>query len=97
MGRIFIFSILVILLTCCKKTQSNLINGSGTWAGSDTTCGGWLIRTSNNVLLEPLNLDSFSVVKKTGLPVLFTYYEFSGSIMYCLGGKPIELTSIADQ
>jgi hypothetical protein len=98
MRLIFTLALLIIFLTCCKKSGNNLINGSGTWTGSDTTCGGWLIQTSNDILYQPLNLDSFTVIKKDGLPVLFTYNEYEGpDIRICLRGRPIVLTSIADQ
>jgi hypothetical protein len=100
MRLIFTLSLLILFLTFCKKSGNNLINGSGTWTGSDTTCGGWLIRASDDILYRPLNLDSFTVTKKDGLAVLFTYYEYKGlgsGTMICERGTPIVLTSIADQ
>ena len=96
MPRLLILSLL-ILFTCCKKTNTTpTFSGTGTLTGSDTTCGGWLILASDNTLLEPHNLDSFPVVKKDGQQVTFTYYKTEELLMICQMGQPINLISITE-
>jgi hypothetical protein len=96
MPRLLILS-LFILFTCCKKTNPTpTFSGTGTLTGSDTTCGGWLILTSDITQLEPHNLDSFPVIRKDGLHVTFTYYKTQEAQMICQLGQPINLISITE-
>jgi hypothetical protein len=98
MRRLLLISAFFILITCCKKSnKTQVLSGEGTLTGSDTTCGGWLIRAFDNTLFEPQNLDSFPVVKKDGQPVIFTYYKTQDALMICQVGQAIELISIQDQ
>ncbi len=98
MRRLLFLFASFILITCCKKTNKiQVISGTGTITGSDTTCGGWLIRASDNRLFEPQNLDSFQVVRKDGQPVIFTYYKTVDALMICQVGQAIHLISIQDQ
>lgn len=97
MPRLLLISVFLILITCCKKINSTAtLSGTGTLTGSDTTCGGWLIRTSDGALFEPHNLDSFPIVKKDGRPVIFTYYKAQQALMICQMGQAIELISIIE-
>ncbi len=98
MLRFFLIPACFFLVVCCKKTNSNpTINGTGVLTGSDTTCGGWGIKMSNNVVLDPLNIDTFAITKKDGQAVAFTYHNVTEEISICLIGEPIELVSIQDQ
>jgi hypothetical protein len=99
MGRILIISGLFFLMIHCKKTNTSPVTYSakGTLAGSDTTCGGWFIRASDSSVLDPLNIDSFPLIKKVGQPVIFTYHKPQGEVNICLLGQPIDLNSIQDQ
>jgi|SRR5450755_1881509 hypothetical protein len=99
MRRFFLISALFILMIHCKKTNTPPVTYSakGTLGGSDTTCGGWFILASDSSLFDPLNLDSFPLIKKVGQPVIFTYHKPLGNIMICLIGQPINLISIQDQ
>ena len=97
MLRLLLVSVIIILITCCKKTNTiATLSGKGTLTGSDTTCGGWLIRESDGTLLEPHNLDSFAIVKKDGDSVIFTYYKTQDLLMICQLGQAIELVSISE-
>ncbi len=97
MRRLLLISAIIIFITCCKKTNRTIFSGKGTLTGSDTTCGGWLIRASDSTLFEPENLDSFPVIRKDGQPVIFTYYKTVAALMLCQVGQAIELISIQDQ
>jgi hypothetical protein len=99
MGRFLLISALFILMINCKKTNTPpaTYSAKGTLEGSDTTCGGWLIRASDSTLFDPLNIDSFPIVRKVGQPVIFTYRKPLGNVMICLLGQPINLISIQDQ
>jgi hypothetical protein len=97
MRRLLLISVFLIIITCCKKT--NLIatfSGTGTLTGSDSTCGGWLIRASDSTLFEPHNIDSFPIIRKDGQPVIFTYYKTQEALMICQVGQPIELISVKE-
>ena|SRR5579864_8461016 len=97
MLRLLLISVFFILITGCKKTNIiETLNGTGTLTGSDTTCGGWLIRATDNTLFEPQNLDSFPIVRKDGQPVTFTYYKTRQALMICQVGQAIELISIKE-
>jgi hypothetical protein len=98
MLRFFLISAVFCLVICCKKANTNpTFSGTGVLTGSDTTCGGWGIKTSNNTVLDPLNIDTFSVTKKDGQAVTFTYHNKNEQISICLIGQPIELVTIQDQ
>ncbi len=96
MPRLLILSLL-ILFTCCKKTNTiPTYSATGTLTGSDTTCGGWLILSSDSALFEPHNLDSFPVIRKDGLQVTFTYHKTEEYPMICQAGQAIVLISITE-
>jgi hypothetical protein len=96
MGRLALIPALLILAIACKKANTaTTFSGQGVLAGSDTTCGGWVIKASNNTVLDPLNIDSFPINRKDGQPVTFTYYKAQG-VMICLLGQPIQLITIQE-
>lgn len=98
MLRLILISIVFCLVVCCKKSNTNqTFTDTGVLTGSDTTCGGWGIKMSNNVVLDPLNIDTFAITKKDGQAVIFSYHNVSEQISICLIGEPIELISIQDQ
>lgn len=100
MKRVFLISIAICLILCCKKSSTNpLYSGTGVLAGSDTTCGGWLIKTPDSTILDPASIDSFPVTKKAGQPVKFTYHKPQNAqlIGFCLEGERIDLVSLQDQ
>src|SRR5271154_5617983 len=100
MLRYFLISVLLCLILCCKKSSTNpLYSETGILAGSDTTCGGWLIKTADNSILDPVYIDTFPVTKKDGQLVKFTYHKPQNSqlIGICLEGELIELVSLQDQ
>jgi hypothetical protein len=103
MTRVLLISSILCLILCCKKTNTNtnpLYSGTGVLAGSDTTCGGWLIKTSDSTTLDPVLIDSFPVTKKDGQSVIFTYHKLQAgfySLNICLQGEQIELVSLRDQ
>jgi hypothetical protein len=103
MTRFLLISVILCLILCCKKTNTNtnpLYSGTGILAGSDTTCGGWLIRTPDSMTLDPVYIDTFPVTKKDGQAVRFTYHKPQGgfySLNICLQGEQIVLVSLQDQ
>jgi hypothetical protein len=97
MRHLLLISVIIICITCCKKTNTTTFSGKGTLTGSDTTCGGWLILSTDSTFFEPENLDSFPVIRKDGQPVIFTYYKSVDALMICQVGQAIELISIQDQ
>ncbi len=100
MRHILFFSAIFCVIVCCKKTNTNpLYSGTGVLAGSDTTCGGWLIRTPDNTILDPVLIDTFPVTKKDGQAVIFSYHKPQNEplIGICLEGELIELVSLQDQ
>jgi hypothetical protein len=97
MLRFFLISAVFCLVICCKKANTNLtLSGTGVLTGLDSTCGGWGIKMSNNSVLYPLNINTFSVTKKDGQAVTFTYHNKNEQISICLIGEPNELVSIQD-
>ncbi len=102
MRRFFVISFFMCLIICCKKSNSNtnpLYSGTGVLAGSDTTCGGWLIKTSGDTILDPVVIDSFPVTKKDGQAVKFTYHIPPNALIpgICLEGEPIQLVTLEDE
>jgi hypothetical protein len=102
MLRFLLISLAVCLVLSCKKSNTNsnpLYSGTGVLAGSDTTCGGWLIKTPDNTVLDPVYIDTFAVTKKDGQAVSFTYHKVQGEMMFniCLEGEQILLVTLEDQ
>lgn len=89
MRRLLYISAILIVINCCKKTNNLpvIYSATGIIAGSDTTCGGWLIRASDGTVFDPLNIDTFTVTRKDGQSVNFTYHYTQQSVMICLMGQ----------
>lgn len=96
--RLILGSIIFSFFTLgsCKKDSSVLYeNVDGTLVGG-FGCTSWLIKINDSTLVEPLNLNAFTVTLKTEQPVIFSYKEkLQASI--CMTGKTIELKSIKDK
>jgi hypothetical protein len=89
--KIIYLTLLVAL--ACKKTSSGSFNNIRGVFAAGQGCQGWLIKQDDNVTRQPLNLDSFNIVPKSGDTIVFSYY-IADMLNVCMDGKTIELTSI---
>ena len=63
----------IIFLGACKKSTGDLfVFQEGVFTGG-LGCSAWLIMKEDHTLLQPINLDSFNIHPKYGMPVLFSY------------------------
>jgi hypothetical protein len=90
--RKIIFYIIIALLSCNKTSSNSYNNAEGKFVGG-AGCDAWLIEQSNNITLQPMNLDSFNIIPKSGDTVIFSYYIVDEANI-CMDGKTIEITAI---
>lgn len=93
---LFVIFLFAVIGSCSKTGTNPLIHGTGTLTGISTGCRVWMIRDQDKLLLQPMNLDSFSITLQAGQAVVFSYYKSNGGNI-CLNGQPITLVSIEDK
>lgn len=94
--RIISVLILILIFFSCEKQNYEIISQIGVlknWTGFDG-CG-WIIQLQDSTILEPLNLNDFSIELEENKSVYLRYYE-KPEMSICQVGKTVVIDSIKE-
>lgn len=96
--KFFPFGIVILLLAfiSCNKAQQPDVNAVKATLNDFTGLGGcsWVIKLNNHDLLEPINLDEFSIELKEGKKIWIKYKPAENMASICMVGLMVEIEAI---